>query len=314
MSTLLIEDQPLLVSKKLAVHIGLNEALFLQQLHYWIKKSAFTAEGSTWIYNTYDAWQEQFPFWSISTIRRIVAGLKKRGLIKLANYNKKRSDQTKWYAIQYEVLQELENDSYSDIMDESFCTPEESNLNNAPIQDENATCSTWTEEQVKMANSLPKSTSKSSSESTSKILKSEEEKERARVPQKNPFQFFEENGFGTIGSYISEKITAWCTDLTDDLVVMAMELAVEHGCKSWKYVEAILRDFVDKGHETRKDVEAAHLAFKEKKKKPLSTTYQDELVKKLQNGYDPCEMPPKEEIDVEKVRSELEKELQKYKK
>ena len=38
MSNLLIDDYPILVLPKLANEIGLNEAIVLQQMHYWLKK------------------------------------------------------------------------------------------------------------------------------------------------------------------------------------------------------------------------------------------------------------------------------------
>jgi DnaD/phage-associated family protein len=45
---------------------------------------------------------------------------------------------------------------------------------------------------------------------------------------------------------MSEKITAWCNYLSDELVIEYMKFAVERGSKTWAYVEAILRDWVDK--------------------------------------------------------------------
>ena len=86
----------------------------------------------------------------------------------------------------------------------------------------------------------------------------------AYAREENPFQFFEENGFGTIGGYLSEKIMAWCDDLSPELVVEAMKQAVEFGCKHWKYVEAILKHWADKGYQSVSDVHAARLHFEEK--------------------------------------------------
>ncbi|MFJ7976504.1 DnaD domain-containing protein [Peribacillus sp. NPDC096379] len=84
------------------------------------------------------------------------------------------------------------------------------------------------------------------------------------VPQEDPFRFYEENGFGVIGSYISEKISSWCADLSDELVVLAMKRSTEQGKKTWRYVEAILTDWFDKGLKKTSEVEAYQLEFKEK--------------------------------------------------
>lgn len=96
----------------LAVLVGLNEAMFLQQLHYWTDgPSGKERDGYAWVYNTYEQWHEQFPFWSIPTIRRIVGALEKRGLVvSTSTYNDHATDRTKWYAIDYDALDALIDD------------------------------------------------------------------------------------------------------------------------------------------------------------------------------------------------------------
>ena len=107
MSNLLFDDPPLVINPALAVAIGLNEAIVLQQLHYWLKKSKHVHDGRTWIYNTYDQWQEQFPFWSYNTVRRTLKKLEGAGLTIVGNYNKKAYDKTKWYTIDYDRLPKM---------------------------------------------------------------------------------------------------------------------------------------------------------------------------------------------------------------
>ena len=100
-----------MVLPTLATKIGLNEAMFLQQLHDWVERSKHVMEGRRWIYNTVDDWCKQFPFWSRRTLTRIIANLEKRMLIVAANYNRKGFDHTKWYTVNYEHLAELETAS-----------------------------------------------------------------------------------------------------------------------------------------------------------------------------------------------------------
>ena len=119
MSDLLIDDYPLMVLPHLATKIGLNEAIFLQQVQYWLKNTSKTNDKDImakhyhderwWVYNTFEQWQEQFPFWSIRTIKRIVTNLENMGLLVSDNYNKMGYDRTKWYTIDYDVLESLEN-------------------------------------------------------------------------------------------------------------------------------------------------------------------------------------------------------------
>jgi len=106
-SKLLIPEHPLQVLPGLATKIGLNEAIVLQQLHYWIVTSGKEKDGRRWIYNTYEGWTEQFPFWSVSTVRRTIGSLEKRGLVITSNYNRAKFDRTRWYTIDYERVDEM---------------------------------------------------------------------------------------------------------------------------------------------------------------------------------------------------------------
>ena len=107
MSKLLIDDYPIQVLPKLAIEIGLNEAIILQQIHYWLNQSNHNHDGKKWIYNTYDDWNKQFPFWSVMTIRRTITSLEKQNLILIANYNKAGFDKTRWYSINYPVVESV---------------------------------------------------------------------------------------------------------------------------------------------------------------------------------------------------------------
>jgi len=112
MSRLLINEQPLMVLPSLAKAVGLNEAIILQQIHYWTEINRQAGrnymDGRFWVYNSYAEWEQQFPFWSRNTIIRAINSLEKQGLIISANHNKNAFDRTKWYAIDYEALAVLE--------------------------------------------------------------------------------------------------------------------------------------------------------------------------------------------------------------
>ncbi|WP_259336467.1 replication protein [Staphylococcus chromogenes] len=107
MSKLLIDDYPIQVLPKLAEEIGLNEAIILQQIHYWLNSSKHNYDGKKWIYNSYPKWIEQFPFWSESTIKRTITSLEKQNLVHVGNYNKAGFERTKWYSINYTTLNKL---------------------------------------------------------------------------------------------------------------------------------------------------------------------------------------------------------------
>lgn len=112
---LLIKESPLQVLPTLAKKIGLNEAIILQQIHYWLQRSNNNLEGHTWIYKTLDAWTEEFPFWSKRTIERTLKKLESDGYIMVGNFNKMKADRTKWYSINYDLVEQLDDTPSSQI-------------------------------------------------------------------------------------------------------------------------------------------------------------------------------------------------------
>lgn len=111
MSNLLLPEAPLVISPSLATAIGLNEAIVLQQIHYWInineKAKINNYQGKTWTYNTYKEWQKQIPFFSEKTISRTIQKLEKLKILESGNFNKAKYDKTKWYTINYDEVKAL---------------------------------------------------------------------------------------------------------------------------------------------------------------------------------------------------------------
>ncbi|MGO2334325.1 conserved phage C-terminal domain-containing protein [Providencia sp.] len=103
-SLLLLKTRPQIVIPELAVRLGLNEALLLQQVQYWLSEttSGVEYEGHRWIYNTIEEWRVQFPYFSESTIKRGFNNLKKLGVLNIEQINKRTHDRTNYYSINYE--------------------------------------------------------------------------------------------------------------------------------------------------------------------------------------------------------------------
>lgn len=83
--SLLSEEISLQVKPGLAVAIGLNNAIVLQQLRFCLAqpKSGKVIDGEKYIWNTYAEWRdEHFPWWSVETLQRVFTALEKQGLIK----------------------------------------------------------------------------------------------------------------------------------------------------------------------------------------------------------------------------------------
>ncbi len=104
---LLIKESPLQVLPSLAMQVGLNEAMVLQQLHFRSLISTNVRDGHKWVYKTYEEWKnEEFPFWSVDTIKRAIRRLEDKGyIIATSSYNRMKMDKTKWYRINYPKLQ-----------------------------------------------------------------------------------------------------------------------------------------------------------------------------------------------------------------
>lgn len=110
MSNLLLDDKPIMILPKLAKEIGLNEAIVLQQMHYWLQQKHNEKDGYYWVYNSYQKMVEkEFIFWSHSTVKRVIKSLEDKELLVSVEgvYNKTKGDKTKWYRIDYEKLKEI---------------------------------------------------------------------------------------------------------------------------------------------------------------------------------------------------------------
>lgn len=112
--TVLLGEYPLVTSKELAQTIGLNEAIVLQQLNYWItsnkKRGTHFYKSRYWTYNSIEKWHKtNFDFWGYSTVERIFTSLVKKGILIKDNFNKDKRDRTIWYSINYAHLETLIN-------------------------------------------------------------------------------------------------------------------------------------------------------------------------------------------------------------
>jgi hypothetical protein len=98
-------------SRPLALALGLHEAMFLQRVYFWImfneQRGQNQHEDRSWMYNTYEQWHADFPFWSNATIRRIVDNLRSSGVLITKKLSGDNRDHTLWYTIDFEVLEKL---------------------------------------------------------------------------------------------------------------------------------------------------------------------------------------------------------------
>lgn len=109
------QEYPLIASPELAKELGITAATFLQKLYFLInenrkfkkKKHLTTHNGLKWWFHTFEEWQATLGMFSISTIKRAVAKLKKLGLIKIAKLSDVKSMRVNYYTIDYKKLKEM---------------------------------------------------------------------------------------------------------------------------------------------------------------------------------------------------------------
>lgn len=108
--SLLFKFRPLVINPILAQRLGLNEAIVLQQVSYWLNEtdSGVEYDGRRWIYNTYEQWIEQFPFWSQDTVKRAITSLRKQGVLIVEKLSSDRLNHTNYYTINYEAAALIE--------------------------------------------------------------------------------------------------------------------------------------------------------------------------------------------------------------
>lgn len=103
--SLLFQFRPLVINPELAARIGLNEAIVLQQISYWLNETDSGVEhnGRKWVFNTMAQWSEQFPFWSQDTVKRTISSLRKMNILHTEKLAKDRYNHTNYYTINYDA-------------------------------------------------------------------------------------------------------------------------------------------------------------------------------------------------------------------
>ena len=178
MSKLLINESPLQVQPSLAMAIGLNEAIFLQQLHYWLGASKYNREGRVWVYNTYAEWILQLRYTSIATLKRTIKNLREHRLILVERFEQNKSNQVNYYTIDYDTLATIEENisqAIDSIHKVKMSQSISSNCTNGVAQNEPM-------DRVKMSQSLQENTQENTQESN---------KKKSTKPRKPKFTFEE---------------------------------------------------------------------------------------------------------------------------
>lgn len=274
-SRLLMKEQPIVVDKELAKLIGLNEAIVLQQIEYWVNikevadnKKIQTQEqnfvdGYYWTYNTIDEWNEEFPFWSYDTVKRTLKKLKDKNLVVTGTFNKKGYDRTLWYRVNHPVLIELESKSAKCPNEETSHFSEEKS-SEALKTDNSAKCPNGIGQnalmhQGKMPSPIPKTSTKTSTKiSTSSSSKGEE-----TSPLVQSFQ----DSICELRKTTLPKFMKYVEKYDNDFIQAVIEYCENYNAKSFAWFAKAMDGFIEEGATTLESLKETIEKFENEQKK-----------------------------------------------
>ena len=120
---------------------------------------------------------------------------------------------------------------------------------------------------------------------------------------------FYENHFGMLSDYIRQSILKWCNDLNPDLVKRALEIAVEENVLKFRYANAILVDWANKGIDT---LEKA-LAENNRRQQPKQYNKPRGFVENVPDWANRPQQPKQEKPIDEGARNDLAEQIAKLK-
>lgn len=224
--TLLINEPPLQVLPSLAVQIGLNEAIVLQQLHYWINNPKTQGEvdpaGNKWVFNTYEEWRDtNFPFWSIRTVQRTFLNLEKNGFVLSMQPNASKRDHRKYYRIDYGQIDALDS--------ANLALTDDANLARSITTD-------WHHPSIST-----ETTSETTTETTAKRASA-----AASANKSNVFKLYEDN-IGPLTPLVSDELKGLEQDYSAGWVGKAIHEAAMSNVRTIKYIKGVLRGYKERG-------------------------------------------------------------------
>lgn len=269
MGKLLFDEAPLVVDTVLATKIGVDAALVLQQVHYWIeinrKKDSNFHDGAYWTYNSIKDWNKCFPFYGERTIQRIFKKLKDLGILKAGNFNKAKFDKTSWYTIDYDKLNKVvegkaETPSRQNgVIEKTKSVNDNDSLAERERQNGVTTATESVNVDDNLAEPIPETSTEINTEINTKTSSSSSQEEEV----KQIINFFQDN-FYLLKKFDVEVIHAWYQNYPVELIIEAMKIAKKMNARSLMYIERILIDWENEGIKTLSALEN-YLVTREKR-------------------------------------------------
>gem|GEM_PF-6412425 len=101
-----LTEKPVLLFPSVMKNLGVHEAIFLDALHSELLNIGHVYNGKRWVFKSLELWHLQLPYFSKTSIRRIIQRLEVIDIIETEEIDYRESD-GKWYTIHYETLNSL---------------------------------------------------------------------------------------------------------------------------------------------------------------------------------------------------------------
>lgn len=242
-SNLLFKEEPLVVNRLAAKVLGLNEAIVIQQIHYWLeinrKAKVNFYDERTWTYNTYEDWQKNnFDFWSLSTLKRIFKNLFDKGILIKSNYNLHKYDRKLWVSIDYNkldlLLDEYNNKNTENVEISTECQNDTMSNSNIVSKWNYGKCQNDTMENVKMIPPI----AETSTETSTEISLATQSEDKPLVVNTNK-KIIESNTHLLLDSENKQKkVSNW----KKDRLLKAIDLFKERDGQYFSLLEKIYKD------------------------------------------------------------------------
>jgi len=123
---LLIDEPPAQVLKSLAVVLGLEKAIILQQIHWLLTLESYgqiLSDDHKYVWKSAREFsKDYFPFWKPQNIQKHIRGLEAKGVLISHRWRSGSWNQTKFYRIDYERLNNILPDNV-EVSYEAFDVP-----------------------------------------------------------------------------------------------------------------------------------------------------------------------------------------------
>jgi len=110
---LLLAEPPLVILVELAVRVGLDEAIVMQQLRYWLadERKPPIRDGQRWVCPRDIDFFAPMTHRSVAILEKVLRRLEQAGLVRASDrYNAMPGDRTKWYTLDFEAIEQLAAD------------------------------------------------------------------------------------------------------------------------------------------------------------------------------------------------------------